>query len=61
MSLGVRTVSISARAIVIAADAMESEVVKQIVQGRMPPSGPPLEATQTQLIIDWINEGAENN
>ena len=50
-----------AGAIVIAADAMESEVVKQIVEGRMPPNGPPLEAAQTQLIIDWINEGAENN
>ena len=48
-------------AIVIASDARASEVVKQIVQGRMPPSGPPLEAPQTQLIIDWINEGAENN
>ena len=48
-------------AIVIAGDARESEVVKQIVQGRMPPGGPPLEAARTQLIIDWINEGAENN
>ena len=48
-------------AIVIAGDARESEVVKQIVQGRMPPDGPPLEAALTQLIIDWINEGAENN
>ena len=48
-------------AIIIPGDARESEVVKQIVQGRMPPGGPPLEATQTQLIIDWINEGAKNN
>ena len=48
-------------AIVIVDDARESEIVKQIVQGRMPPGGPPLEAAQTQLIIDWINEGAKNN
>ena len=48
-------------AIVIAGDARESEVVKQIVQGRMPLGGPPLEAAQTQLIIDWINEGAKNS
>ena len=48
-------------AIIIADDARESEIVKQIVQGRMPPGGPPLEAAQTQLIIDWINEGAKNN
>ncbi|MCE2396355.1 hypothetical protein J4G02_17610 [Candidatus Poribacteria bacterium] len=31
-------------AIVIAGNARESEVVKQIVQGRMLPGGPPLEA-----------------
>lgn len=50
-----------AGAIVIAGNARESEVVKQIVQGRMPPGGPPLEAAQIQSIIDWINEGAKNN
>ena len=33
-------------AIVIAGDARESAVVKQIVQGRMSPGGPPLEAAQ---------------
>ena len=47
--------------IVIAADAMESEMVEEIAEGKMPPEGPPLEAAQIQLIIDWINEGAENN
>ena len=49
-------------AIVTARDAKESEIVKQIVQGRMPP--PPeesLEAAQIQLIVDWINEGAQSN
>ena len=48
-------------AIVIAGDAGESELVKQIVEGKMPPSGPPLPAAQIQLITDWINEGAKNN
>ncbi len=49
-------------AIVTAGDARESKVVKQIVQGRMPPDpAEPLEAAQIQLIIDWINEGADNN
>ena len=49
-------------AIVTADEAKESEIVKQIVQGRMP-SAPnePLEAAQIRLIIDWINEGAKNN
>ena len=46
---------------VIAGDARESELVEQIVEGEMPPNGPPLEAAQIQLIIDWINEGAKNN
>ena len=48
-------------AIVIAGNARRSELVEQIVEGKMPPSGPPLPAAQIQLIIDWINEGAKNN
>ena len=46
---------------VIAGDARESELVEQIVEGEMPPDGPPLPAAQIQLIIDWINEGAKDN
>ena len=48
-------------AIVIAGNARESELAKQIVEGKMPPGGPPLSAAQIQLITDWINEGAKNN
>ena len=48
-------------AIVIAGNARESELVEQIVEGKMPPNGPPLPAAQIQLIIDWIDEGAKNN
>ena len=48
-------------AIVIAGDARESELVEEIVKGKMPPEGPPLEASEIQLIIDWINNGAEEN
>ena len=48
-------------AIVIAGNARRSELVEEIVEGEMPPSGPPLPAAQIQLIIDWINEGAKNN
>lgn len=49
-------------AIIIAGNARESEIVEQIVQGRMPPPpSEPLEAAEIQSIIDWINEGAENN
>ena len=48
-------------AIVIAGDAMESEMVEEIAEGKMPPEGPPLDAAQIQLIIDWITEDAKNN
>ena len=49
-------------AIVIANDARGSEIVEEIVQGKMPPApNEPLDAAEIQLIIDWINEGAENN
>ncbi len=45
----------------VAEDGEESLVVKRIDGGGMPPLGPPLNADQIQLFIDWINEGAENN
>lgn len=48
-------------AIVIAGNAKESELVEEIVKGKMPPDGPPLEAAEIQLIIDWINSGADEN
>ena len=47
--------------VIIAGNARESELVEVIVEGEMPPGGPPLPAAQIQLIIDWINEGAKNN
>ena len=48
-------------AIVIAGDAKESELVEEIVKAKMPPDGPPLEASEIQRIIDWINNGATEN
>ena len=48
-------------AIVIAGNARESELVEEVVKGKMPPDGPPLEASEIQLIIDWINNGAKEN
>ncbi|MDE0466692.1 MAG: hypothetical protein OYL97_06515 [Candidatus Poribacteria bacterium] len=47
--------------IVIAGDARESELVEEIVKGKMPPEGSPLEAIEIQSIIDWINNGAKDN
>lgn len=48
-------------AVAIAHNAEESKIVKEIVEGKMPPSGPPLETIQIQLIVDWITEGIRNN
>ena len=48
-------------AIVIAGNARESDLVEEIVKGKMPPDGPPLETIEIQIIIDWINNGAKEN
>ena len=40
----------------IPGNSQESEVVKQIVSGRMPAKGPPLTEAEIQLFIDWINQ-----
>lgn len=45
----------------VAEDGKGSLVVKRIDGGGMPPLGPPLNADQIQLFVDWIDEGAENN
>ena len=45
----------------VAGNGNGSLVVKRIDGGGMPLGGPPLDADQVQLFIDWIDEGAENN
>lgn len=40
----------------IPGNAEDSEVVEQIVSGRMPASGPPLTAAEIQHFVDWINQ-----
>ncbi len=40
----------------IPGNAEESEVVEEIVSGRMPPGGPPLTEAEIQLFVDWINQ-----
>ena len=44
-----------------AGDGDGSLVVQRIDGGGMPPGGPPLDADEIQLFIDWIDEGGENN
>ena len=40
----------------IPGNAEESEVVEEIVSGRMPPGGPPLTEAEIQSFLDWINQ-----
>ena len=44
--------------VIIPGNPNESDIIEEIVSGRMPPGGPPLTDAQIQLFIDWINEGA---
>lgn len=37
-------------------NAQDSQIIVEIVSGRMPPLGPPLPDADTQLIKDWINQ-----
>ena len=37
-------------------NARSSDIIEEIVSGRMPPGGPPLTNAQIQLFRDWINQ-----
>jgi len=47
--------------VIIPGDADGSFLVEQIVNKEMPKKGPKLTPPQTQLIIDWVNQGALDN
>lgn len=47
--------------VVLPGDAANSELVKQIVSGKMPKRAAKLSPEQIQLITDWVNAGAPNN
>ena len=40
----------------IPGNARSSDIIEEIVSGRMPPGGPPLTAAEIQLFRDWINQ-----
>lgn len=48
-------------AVIIPGDADASYLAELIVKQEMPKRGPKLTPVQTQLIIDWINQGAPDN
>ena len=47
--------------VIIAGNARESLLAQKILAGNMPKRGPKLTPEQVQIIIDWINAGAQNN
>ncbi len=47
--------------VVTAGDAANSSLAKMVSSGKMPKRGPKLTPDQVQLIVDWIDQGAQNN
>ncbi len=47
--------------VVVAGDAANSKLVQMIANQKMPKRGPKLTPPQLQLIIDWVNQGAQDN
>ncbi len=47
--------------VIIPGKANESLLAQKILKGEMPKRGPKLTPAQVQMIIDWINAGAQNN
>lgn len=47
--------------VVVAGDAADSKLVQMIANQKMPKRGPKLTPPQLQLILDWVNQGAQDN
>jgi mono/diheme cytochrome c family protein len=47
--------------VVLAGDAAHSKLVELIANQKMPKRGPKLTPPQLQLIVDWVNQGAQDN
>ena len=47
--------------VIVAGSAKESLLIQKISKGEMPKRGPKLTPEQVQILIDWINAGAQNN
>jgi hypothetical protein len=48
-------------AVVLPGDATHSKLAELVINQKMPKRGPKLTPSQTQLIVDWINQGAQDN
>lgn len=47
--------------VIVAGNAKKSLLVQKISSGEMPKRGPKLTPAQVQIIVDWINAGAQDN
>ena len=47
--------------VLIPGDSEKSSLAQLLVEGKMPKRGPKLTPSQLQMVLDWINSGAENN
>lgn len=47
--------------VVTPGDAQNSLLAELVSSGKMPKRGPKLTPDQVQLIVEWINQGAQNN
>lgn len=47
--------------VIVAGSAKKSLLVQKISTGEMPKRGPKLTPAQVQIIMDWIDQGAQDN
>jgi hypothetical protein len=47
--------------VVTPGDAANSTMAQLVLEGKMPKRGPKLTPDQVQLIVAWINQGAQDN
>jgi uncharacterized membrane protein len=48
-------------AVIVPGDAANSLLIQKVQSGNMPKRKPHLAADQIQLLVDWVNAGAQNN
>ncbi|MCX6082534.1 MAG: hypothetical protein NTW32_23650 [Chloroflexi bacterium] len=46
---------------IVPGDATKSKLIESVQSGKMPKRGAKLTPAQIQLLVDWVNAGAQNN
>lgn len=47
--------------VIVASDAAKSKLIQMVQSGKMPKMSAKLLPAQIQTLIDWVNQGAQNN